>query len=305
MRRGSWRKGMAVFAGVLLPLPLLLLLWGLLRPEVPADALSGARISPILDDEQRMRLVTYGRRCGPGGECESPLGCLFDGRYLRSTCTDSECLTDAQCRDDEVCRILTTWGNGPYVRRCIPVGPRQEGEGCVELPDNKQSACAAGLLCGGRKHAWCAQPCHLGDNAGCPEGFFCADTVPQPLCLPTCATRGCPAGQQCIPFEEGVSVCAQVYGPQCQKTPCPEGLKCHVARESAHPGKVWMECVEPCGEGRPPCGAGKVCDGWHCLPACDPQSPPEACGEGYHCSRSWEHGPFSCQPLYWDWTMGI
>ncbi len=288
-----------------MPVPLLVLLWTLLRPEVLADGPSGMRISPILTANQRMRLETYGRRCGPGKECEPPLGCLFDPRYPRSTCTDSECLTDEQCLEGDVCRRLATWGEGPQVRRCIPVGPRKEGEGCVELPDDKRNACEATWLCGGREHSWCSRPCRLGDNADCSEGFFCADTVPQPLCLPTCATRECPAGQQCIPFEEGASMCAQVYGPQCQQTPCPDGLECHVAREPAYPGKVWMECVEPCGEGKPPCGAGKVCDGWHCLPACDPRSTAEACGEGYHCSRSWEQGPFSCQPLYWDWTMGI
>jgi hypothetical protein len=304
MRRESgWRKAGAVFMGVLLPLPLLLLLWGL-RPEGPAKTPSGVPISPILTDEQHLRLMTYGRRCGPGRECEAPLGCLFDVRYPRSTCTDSECATDAQCLEGEVCRILATWGGGPYVRRCVPVGPRQEGEGCIELPRDKRNACAARWLCGG-KNGWCARPCRPGDTKGCPEDFFCADTIPQPICLPTCEARGCPPGQRCIPFDEGTSTCAQVYGPDCLQTPCPDGLKCEVAYEPQYPGKVWMECVEPCGEGKPSCGDGKVCDGWHCLPACDPHGLPDACGEGYHCSRSWEHGPFSCQPVYWDWTMGL
>jgi hypothetical protein len=303
VQSAGWRKVVAICAGVLLPLPLVLLLGGLLRPEVPAAAPAGVRISPMLTDEQRLRLMTYGRHCGPGAECEPPLGCLFDVRYPRSYCTDSKCLTDKQCPEGQVCQNLATWGEGPQVRVCVPIGPRQEGESCVDLPRRKENACAAGLLCGGQE-GWCARPCHPGDSNGCPEGFFCADTLPQPLCLPTCATRECPAGQQCIPFREGASVCAQVYGPNCLQTPCPDGRKCEVAYEPPHPGKVWMECVEPCGEGRPPCGAGKVCDGWHCLPACDPNSP-EVCGEGYHCSRSLEDGPLSCQPLYWDWTMGI
>ncbi len=306
MRRGNWRTVVAVFAAVLLPLPVLLLLWGLLRPEMPAHAPPGVRISPMLTQEQRSQLATYGQRCGPEKvKCEPPLGCLFDVRFPRSTCVDSECLTDAQCQGGEVCRSLATWPEGPQVRRCIPIGPRQEGEACVELPRDKRNSCAPEWLCSGREHAWCARPCHPGDSQECPEGFFCADTVPQPACLPTCETRGCPSGQQCISFEEGASVCAQVYGPQCQQTPCPGGLKCDVAYEPPYPGKVWMECVEECGEGHPPCGAGKVCDGWHCLPACDPHGPPDACGEGYHCNRSLERGPFSCQPLYWNWTLGI
>ncbi len=73
-------------------------------------------------------------------------------------------------------------------------------------------------------------------------------------------------------------------------------------REPPHPGKVWMECVERCGEGYAPCGTGKVCDGYHCLQACDPQGP-AVCAEGYHCSRRGENEPYSCQPLYWDEEM--
>ncbi len=53
-------------------------------------------------------------------------------------------------------------------------------------------------------------------------------------------------------------MCAQIYGPSCRESPCPDGRKCDVERASSYPNKVWMECVEPCGEGQPPCGAGKV-----------------------------------------------
>jgi hypothetical protein len=298
-----WRKRVAVSIGVLLPLPLVVVLWGLVRPDVPANVPPGVRVSPMLTHDQRMRLMTYGRRCGLDREqCEPPLGCLFDVRYSRSSCTDSECLTDEQCLEGEVCRRLATRGDGPQVRRCIPVGVRQEGEGCIDLPDDKQSACAGPLLCSGRIEEWCARPCRLGDAKGCPEGFFCADTLPQPACLPSCAKRGCPPDQQCISFSEGASVCAHVYGPQCQQTPCAHGLKCSVTDDPPHPGTVWMECVEPCGEGASPCGVGKVCDGWHCLPACDPHGP-EVCAEGYHCTRRGEHKPYSCQPIYWDESM--
>ena len=298
----NWRKAVAVCAGVLLPLPLVLLLGGLLRLHVPVESPSGERVSPMLTGEQRLRLVTYGRACGPGKECEQPLGCLFDVRYSRPYCSDSQCLMDEQCPEGQSCQRLATWGDGPLVRACVPMGPRQEGEGCVPLPRDKVSACAPGLLCGGRNEGWCGRPCRLEDSAGCPEGFFCAETLPQPLCLPTCETWVCPADQQCIRFDEGVSVCAQVYGPHCLDTPCADDRKCEVNYAPPYPGKVWMECVEPCGENLPPCGAGKVCDGWHCLTACDPQGP-HVCGEGYHCSRRGEDRPFSCQPIYWDETM--
>lgn len=297
MRRVSWRKLLAACAAVLLPVPLVLLLVGVLRPDTPP----GARISPVLDNEQRARLITYGRHCGPDEACETPLGCLLDARHARSYCTDSRCETDAQCPQSEVCRLLPTWADGPNVRFCVPVGPRQEGESCVRLPRDKRNSCAEGLLCAGRG-GWCARPCRPGSDGECPEGFFCADTVPQPVCLPTCEKRGCPTGQQCIPFEEGASVCAQVYGPNCLQAPCPEGRKCAVEREPPHPGKVWMECVERCGEVLPPCGTGKVCDGYHCSQACDPRGP-AVCAEGYHCSRRGENEPYSCQPLYWDEEM--
>lgn len=294
MQRRGWRKVVALSASVLLPLPLMLLLWGLLRPEVPAKSTAGVHISPMLDNEQRMRSRTYGRHCGPGAECEPPLGCLFEVRYLRSYCTDSQCLTDAQCSEGQVCRNIATWGNGPLVRVCVPIGPRQEGEGCVKIPRDKENACTAGLLCGGQD-GWCARPCRLGDSKACPQGFFCADTAPEPVCLPTCEAQGCPPGQQCIRFDEGASTCAHVYGPNCLQTPCPEGSRCMVRSEPPHPGKVWMACVARCGEGRPPCEAGRVCDGWDCVQPCDPQGP-EVCGEGYYCHRLWEDMPYACLP---------
>jgi len=297
VRSGRARKVVAFCAGVLLPLPFVLLLWGLLRPEVPADATLGVHISPVLGNEQRMQLTTYGRNCGPGAECEPPLGCLFDVRYLRAYCTDSQCEADAQCPEDQVCQNLATWGDGPLVRFCVAVGVRKEGEGCIPLPHDKEHACAAGLLCGGQD-GWCGRPCHPGDTKGCPEGFFCADTLPQPSCLPTCETQGCPVGQQCIPFKDGSSKCARVYGPNCRQTPCPGGRKCDVQYEPPHPEKIWMACISRCGEGLPPCETGWVCDGWNCVQPCDPQGP-EVCGEGYYCHRLTERRPYACQPDFW------
>lgn len=299
MRSGGWRKVLALCAGVLLPLPLVLL-WGLLRPELPTDTPTGTRVSPMLDDAQRMRLITYGRQCGPGAECEPPLGCLFEVRYLRSYCTDSRCEKDAQCSEGQVCRSVATWGDGPQVRVCVPIGVRQEGEGCVEIPKSKENACAAGLLCGGRD-GWCARPCRPGDAKGCPEGSFCADTIPQPVCLPTCETQGCPQGQQCIPFKEGSSKCARVYGTNCLQTPCPAGQKCDVQYEPPHPDKVWMACVARCGEGLPACQPGWVCDGWDCVQPCEPRGP-EVCGEGYYCHRLAERMPYACLP---DFRRGL
>jgi hypothetical protein len=292
VRRVNGRTLLSVGVGVLLTLPLVLLLGGLLRPE---DSAKG-RVTPILDNEQRARLMTYGRPCEVSSECESPLGCLFQARTGYAHCIDSQCTTDTQCPEGQQCQTLATEGDGPRVRFCVAMGVRQEGEGCVKVPGSQQTACVAGLLCGGQE-GWCARPCQLGVE-GCPEGFFCADTIPQPACLPTCQTRGCPEGQRCVQFEEGASVCARVFGPDCRQAPCPEGRKCEVYREPPHPGKVWMECVQRCGEGSPACDAGQVCADWRCLPGCDPQGP-EVCGEGYRCRQRSPSRPYACHPDWW------
>jgi hypothetical protein len=296
VRQLSWRAAPGILAGIALALPLFLLLSHALRPHLPEVAPSGRHISPVLDTEQRTRLSTYRRACGLSSECEPPLGCVSDSRILADYCTDSQCLTDAQCPADQICQNLATAGDGPVVRFCIPVGRRREGEHCLELPGDQDSACAAGLLCGGRLR-WCGRTCSPGAPITCPAGFFCANSSPEPLCLPTCEARGCPTGQECIRYEEGASTCAQVYGFDCQHSPCTDGHKCQIDHLSARPGKVWMECVERCGEGFPACTDGKVCDSWQCRPACDPQAP-EACGEGFRCRKRRPEVPTACQP---DW----
>jgi Cys-rich repeat protein len=290
------RTLLTVCVGLLLPLPLALLLGTLLQPEHGQAALTGMIVSPMLDGEQRARLATYRRRCFSTAECEPPLGCLYEDRYRQAYCTDSQCATDTQCPEGQVCRALASQGSDLFVRACIPVGLRQEGEHCYRLPANQKSACVEELMCGGR-YGWCARPCRLGKQNECSEGFFCADTRPQPACLPTCEKEGCPAGQHCIRFEEGASMCARVYGTHCQQTPCSGGQRCKVFANPPQPGKVWMNCVERCGKDLPPCSAGRVCDGYECVPACDPQGP-SVCAEGYRCRQPWPDDPFGCHP---DW----
>ncbi|ADO75949.1 uncharacterized protein STAUR_8194 [Stigmatella aurantiaca DW4/3-1] len=197
-----------------------------------------------------------------------------------------------------MCGTLATEDPGPLVRLCIPLGVRQEGEGCFKVSADQKGACAAGLLCGGRDH-WCSRPCRLGTPAACPEGFFCADTPPQPLCLPTCEKRGCAPGEQCIQFGDGASICAHVYGTDCQQSPCPEGQRCTVRTDPPQPGKAWMRCVAECGQDHPPCADGMVCDDWQCVPRCDPQGS-AVCAEGFRCRQPWPDAPFACHP---DWAM--
>lgn len=291
----NWRAVLPILAGVLLPLPLVLLLLGVLKPQLPEVESSGRRISPVLTSEERERLMTYRRDCGSGQPCEPPLGCVTEARAERHYCTDSQCSKEVPCPEGQICRELVTVGDGPLVRLCVPVGVRQEGESCIALPDTQQGACAPGLFCAGVRKGWCARPCQKDNAAVCPEGFFCADTAPEPMCLPTCQARGCPVGQHCIRYRDGASVCAEVYGPLCQQMPCPRGGECQVTYRSERPGKAWLECVERCGEGYPVCTAGLVCDGWLCRAPCEPQEP-SPCIEGYVCRQAKPHRPYTCQP---------
>jgi hypothetical protein len=297
--RVRWRTVLAILSSLLLPMPLVLLLGSVMQPAHPEVSPGGKRISPVLTSEERAQLMTYHRDCGAGVSCEPPLGCIVEIRAGLHLCTDSECTVDTQCPEGQVCRTIATVESSPLVRLCAPVGVRQEGEPCYVLGETREEACAPGLLCGGFDEEWCARPCQLGDTEECPAGFFCANTEPEPVCLPTCEARGCPEGQHCIRHEKGVSVCAHVYGSQCQQTPCPRGGKCVVFREPARPDTAWMECIERCGEGYPPCGDGLICDEWLCTAPCDPQEP-HPCGEGYACKQprpdKRPDGPYGCQP---------
>jgi hypothetical protein len=295
----SWRVALGSVVGLLLPVPLLLLLAGVsaegLRQPRPGDS----RLSPVLSFEERASRSTYHRPCLKASDCEPPLGCLGDARLGSLYCTDSECLTDTQCPEGSVCRVLPTLEGSPWVRFCVPVGVRQEGERCVDLPSERAKACGPGLLCGGTGLGWCGRPCRRGEPSGCAEGFFCADIPPEPLCLPSCQERGCPAGQQCIRSDrdEGASACAVVRGVNCQQSQCPEGQKCRALFATQHPGEAWMECVQSCGPDRPTCPEGQVCERRKCRRPCEPEVP-GVCGEGFRCARKKADTPFVCEP---DW----
>ncbi len=142
----NWRVLLGVLAGLLLPLPLLLLLGSRLLPAPQEAGAQGARVSPVLDVEERTRRVTYHRSCRHSSECEAPLGCLFDLRAGTPYCTDSQCAADAQCPEGQRCQGLATVGGGPLVRFCTPVGERLEGQRCVDLPQDKGAASGPGLL---------------------------------------------------------------------------------------------------------------------------------------------------------------
>jgi hypothetical protein len=291
----NWRMVLGVTVSALLPVPLLLVLLSS-RPGAQTSTSATVRVSPVLSFEERMQRVTYHRQCRQGSDCEPPMGCLIDARVFTHYCTDSQCMTDSQCPDGLVCRELDTVGDGPLVRFCIPQGERKEGEECLPLPSDRKQACAPGLLCANSGVGWCGRPCRKDEPSSCPDGFFCGDVPPQPICLPTCEARGCPDGQQCLRHEDGVSQCAVVYGPHCQQSPCPEGRQCRETTSVRKPGKAWTECVEECGPGKPTCPDGFTCDRWHCLPHCAPNAP-NTCAEGYRCRQGKKPDrPWVCQP---------
>lgn len=285
-----WRTPLAVVLSLFLLLPLAWVIHvamsGGVRPT------PDAKVAPMLSTEERRSLMTYERPCGGSKDCESPLGCFFNTRARWMYCTDSRCMTDQQCSEDMACRTLKTVGGGLPIRHCTLVGVQKEGDSCFEMPSSRDEACERGLLCQERR---CGRPCRLDEPESCPEGFFCREGLNGPSCLPTCEGRSCSVGQECVRLEEGVSVCAEVHGQNCQQTPCPGEQKCFVWNPPNHPNEVWMTCLIRCGEeNTPPCPDGFVCKVNYCRRSCDPGTP-DVCGPYYRCDR-YKTEPWTCRP---------
>jgi hypothetical protein len=284
----GWR--LAILLGLLLPAPLAWL-FHLTVAGAGAGEPRRARAAPMLSTEERRGLMSYERGCATGDDCEPPLGCFTNPRAMARYCTDSRCLTDSHCPEGFVCRMMKTEGDGPPVRLCALVGVRKEGEACARMPPSREFGCERELLCQGR----CGRPCQLDAPANCPEGFFCRDGLEGPSCLPSCEGRSCPAGQRCVRFDEGISVCAEVHGQDCQQAPCPEGQRCFVHSPVARPGEVWMGCLVPCDAEGPACPEGLLCHSRFCRRACDP-GVPDTCGPHYQCARHADTEPWTCRP---------
>lgn len=245
----------------------------------------------MLSPGERQGLLTYGRSCQRSGECESPLGCLFNTRFMASYCTDSRCVTDQDCAEGFACRIMPLRDGISRVRICALVGVRKEGEPCLASSDTREDGCGPGLSCQGR----CGRPCRLEEPGTCPTGFFCNDSLYGPSCLPTCEGRSCPEGLQCIRADKVASVCVAVHGQNCQQQSCPEGQKCLVSESPDRPGEAWMECVTFCGSGGRSCPEGLVCHQSRCRTPCDP-SIPGACEPHQKCHRASDSQPWTCEP---------
>lgn len=277
----SWRTFLMALLGLLLPLPLAWLLYTAMSGhDASLPSPQGKVLIPMLAPEERLRLRTHEQDCITDADCESPLRCFFNVRTQVRSCTDSTCMTDLHCADGFACRTLGTDSGKARVRACSLVGVRKEGEECVELPSIREEGCEKGLLC----HGFCGRPCRLDEPSSCPEGYFCDDGDDGPSCLPTCEGRSCPEGQRCVPRAGRASVCATVYGQDCERTSCPQELDCSVSTYPWRPGKIWMECLRACGENHPPCPEGTVCHLYQCHKSCGPEDS-SACGPGFVCSR--------------------
>jgi len=287
------RMLLGVLAGLLLPVPLILVLTSVLFPRPQPQRQEDPRLSPMLTEEERLQLPTYRRDCRKKTDCDPPLGCLLDTRIMRAYCTDSQCVLDSQCAAGFSCRPLLTGENESWVRVCIPHGLRKEGEPCFRTPSDQESACAEGLVC---SKGWCGRPCQLDEPMSCPEGFFCPDSTPARACLPTCEGRTCPEGQRCIrDVRAGASVCAVAYGQDCQRSACPEDRKCLAVFSAKRQMSAWMRCFPECGKGLASCAPGLVCNRNMCSKPCEPDGP-SVCEPGYRCQRPNDEQPWLCHP---------
>jgi hypothetical protein len=293
------RTLLALAAGLLLVVPLIVLL--LSRDWAPARV-EGWRLLPMLSLEERVATATFMRACWKSEQCEPPFVCFSDSRTGSRTCAGSTCVSDAHCSEGHACRSIPvdpelTGGERVALRLCSPVGERKEGEPCVRLARLRDRewawGCGPGLVCAGS--GWCGRRCEPGTEGNCPEGFSCTAGDPEgPTCLPTCEEHGCPEGRRCVRHEGGVSVCAEVHGEDCQRTPCPEGQACEVVAPMYRPGEVWMQCLQPCGrEGDAECPRGRLCESGRCRSMCDADDP-EDCGPDWFCLDRDDEGTGVC-----------
>ncbi len=286
----KWRTLWRVLPGVLLPLPLVWLLYvGMHRTVVSGPA--GVQPVPMLEPGQRRALATYETPCEEAQDCEPPLACFLDLRSSERFCTDSTCVTDAHCEPEEVCRRLPVGKGNPPVQACVLVGERQEGEACEVMPRFPEEGCGRGLSCQG----WCGRPCQLDDARSCPEGFFCDEGLNGPSCLPTCEGRTCPEGQRCVRLGKRISLCTVVHGQDCLASPCAEDARCDVTSSWRRPGELWMECRKFCGTNPALCEEGFVCHINECYPRCDPKQR-GACGPHMRCRQHAPDAPWLCLP---------
>ncbi|HEX8823852.1 MAG TPA: hypothetical protein VF794_28285, partial [Archangium sp.] len=98
------------------------------------------------------------------------------------------------------------------------------------------------------------------------------------------------------------SVCAEVLGRQCHKTPCVRSQVCETEPLIAWVGQAWGRCVQPCGkDGAGECPEGFRCHQGRCRRPCA-VARPDSCGALTFCVNTDTEGNGVClfSPEHWD-----
>jgi hypothetical protein len=234
--------------------------------------------------------------CRTDSDCPAGTGCVANRETRRFECMESECEQDAHCFPGLVCRRVSRWGAGAVIRRCVPVGPRREGQTCDAQFVSVEGACQEGLLC---HRGVCSVPCRREDGAGCPRGYACEEDDDGAACFPDCRALGCPGGQRCKLLNNQTYQCLEEVRGECPETSCAQGERCNM-RVFRGRGVFW--CARVCEPLRPDscpedqlCGIGGGTVST-CYRRCDPMDP-DSCGEGSKCTTITEDmSQWGCRP---------
>lgn len=237
---------------------------------VVATALGGAawwgaswmlsrRGGPSIDPKQaKLRRI----ECVLESECKRGESCFWeaDGKWR---CRGNECFRDGDCSEGYVCREVINPMKAVKIQMCVLAGPQDQGEPCEEIPETREQACKADLVCYPYS---CSRIC-LPGGPPCSPGFFCHLNGVPPACLPTCAESGCPQGESCVPLPgyEPASMCARIVGDPCTDRPCPPNHYCDysISKLAVHQ-PLPMHCLPTC-ENKEPCPPGLECVVGQCM----------------------------------------
>jgi len=246
------------------------------------------RERPYVPLKKLIRMPYYKRSCRHAEDCPAPLSCLMDFRFLAEICRASECDSELQCTEGEVCQPVDAIG--PPVRLCLPRGVAAEGARCSTFPLTTAEACQPGLLC---NYGYCGRKCRIGQPADCPRGTFCREYLGETSCAPTCLETGCPSGLECVSpvdSEEKLSLCVKVVSDGCLKNPCPPGEEC-IKELAPSRQTLAASCIARC-SGEASCARGDTCHKGYCRHPCRIGVPGD-CGPDYVCNPFF-HGDSFC-----------
>jgi hypothetical protein len=100
----NWRKLPPALLGLLIPLPLVWLVY-IAMSGLGSQVLlpQGKSSVPMLSQEERLGLRTYEHDCRTDADCDPQLRCVYDVRTARGRCTDSTCTDDEHCPMGSAC----------------------------------------------------------------------------------------------------------------------------------------------------------------------------------------------------------